>query len=152
MTEAIGDIWQMPDNRPYKNAICITTNNVIKMNGAAVMGRGIAKEANDRFHVNYILARHLQKNGNCVGVLGHFEQNGHAFYLLSFPTKWHWKNPSDYALIQTSAKEVVQKANELGLEHIYLTQPGCGNGGLYWPDVKKRIEPILDRRFTVVRK
>ena len=41
-----GDMWDSYDD---VNMFCITTNNAIKKNGALVMGRGIAKEAKDRF-------------------------------------------------------------------------------------------------------
>lgn len=147
-----GNIWDMPDDTPQKNAICVTTNGIIKKNGEAVMGRGIAKDANDRFHVAGILADHLRRKGNCLGVLGYFETRGHAFYLLSFPTKHDWRNPSDIHLIQKSAKELVRFTDKHQLSHVYLTPPGCGNGRLEWTDVKTVLEPLFDNRFIIVEK
>lgn len=42
-----GDIFALPKH--HMEAVCITTNGIVKKNGCAVMGAGIAKEANMRF-------------------------------------------------------------------------------------------------------
>lgn len=139
------DIFTMPKGK--NEAMCVTTNGIIKTNGEAVMGRGIAKAVNDKYHVAKILADHLKNHGNIPCDLGIY--NG--FHVLSFPTKNDWRKNSDPELIRQSAKYLVQLANQLQLSKIYVPKPGCSNGHLDWnKQVKPVIEPILDDRFIII--
>ena len=45
MIEVFGDAWELSKD----HFLCITTNGEVKINGQAVMGKGIAKEAANRF-------------------------------------------------------------------------------------------------------
>lgn len=141
------NIFEFPDNQ--NNAVCITTNSVIKRNGHAVMGAGIAKEANSRYNLSKELAEHLQSSGNVPHI---FKTTGkNDCKLISFPTKYDWQNPSSLTLIQRSAKLLVELCNINHISECYLTPPGCGCGGLDWKtQVKPVLEPILDNRFIVV--
>lgn len=140
------DIFSVPSLHDGTEAICVTTNGIIKANGHAVMGRGIALQANNLYHVSSTLANHLKVHGNVPGNLGVF--NG--VYILSFPTKNDWRDDSDIELIKNSAHLLVDMADRLHLKTIYLPKPGCANGRLNWEDVKPVIEAILDDRFVVV--
>lgn len=140
------DIFQLPSHRDGTEGLCVTTNGMIKNNGHAVMGRGIALQANNRYHVSAKLAEHLRKNGNVAADLGIY--NG--VHVLSFPTKHDWRDNSDIELIKESAKQLMIIADNLGLTTIYLPKPGCANGHLNWNDVKPVIDAILDDRFIVV--
>lgn len=125
--------------------VCITTNGVIKQNGEAVMGAGVAEEAALRFpELPKLLGQYLAKYGNRVFWFPEWR-------LITFPTKKHFKWPSQIGLIKTSAEQLVELCNKRGLEGpIYLPRPGCGKGRLDWNDVRKHLEPILDDRFIVV--
>lgn len=128
-------------------AICVTTNGIIKRNGEAVMGAGIAKSVNTRYNVARILANHLRANGNIPTDLGIYD----GFHILSFPTKNNWRDDSDIELIKNSAKLLVRLADRLKLTKIYTVKPGCNNGHLDWEtQVRPAIENILDDRFTVI--
>ena len=70
-------------------AVCVTTNGIVKQNGCAVMGKGIALEADNLFHVSGKLGQYLQTYGNRPFNLGVAILNGIPFYLFSFPTKHH---------------------------------------------------------------
>ena len=146
MIETTGDLFQQ-----IADAICITTNATIKKNGCAVMGAGCAKTARDRFtDIDEILAEHLQRNGNVVGIL----TNGkHPFVapwkIYSFPTKHNWWDDSDLDLIIRSAQQLVSISGNK--EKIIIPRPGCHNGRLKWTNVKKVLEPILnDDRFVII--
>lgn len=139
------DIFKMPHGE--HEAMCVTTNGIIKNNGEAVMGRGIAKSVNDRYKVSYALARHLREHGNTPCDLGIHD----GFHVLSFPTKHDWRNDSSIQLIGQSAERLMALADSLGLEKIYLTKPGCANGHLDWElQVRPVLEGILDDRFIVI--
>lgn len=132
-------------------AICVTTNGQIRTDGRAVMGRGIALQADKLFNLAPRLAKYLMKYGNRCFNMGVYEYCGQRYSIITFPTKHHWKDRSDINLICKSCKELVQICNKLGFTKCYLTPPGCGNGGLsYERDVRPHIVNILDNRFVVI--
>lgn len=141
------DIFMMPGG--YKDAVCITTNGIIKNDGKAVMGAGIAKQANIVYKLDAELATHLQNSGNVPYVFNKKGHNGGC--LISFPTKYNWKDKSDIHLIERSAQLLAELCDRRKIRYCYLTPPGCGCGGLDWEtEVKPVIEKYLDDRFTVV--
>ena len=144
MIEIIGDIWVQKCDW-----LCVTTNGVIKADGKAVMGKGIALQTAQRYpNISTILAQKLKDRGNIVSPL--LFANGK--WIISFPTKLDWRMPSDINLIKQSAiqlKEAFDK--QIKKPIIMLPRPGCSNGGLKWEDVKEVIEPILiDDRIILI--
>lgn len=139
MLEEFGDFWTIQGD-----ARCITTNGVLRSNGDAIMGKGMALQAKQRYpKIEFTLGRLIQKYGNHVFYLG----NG----LISFPTKYDWRDSkSDIGLIKRSAMELVSlfkgdvpiksKSNR----RILLTRPGCGSGNLNWTDVRPILQTILN--------
>ena len=132
-------------------AVCITTNGIVKQNGCAVMGKGIALQADNLFHVSGKLGQYLQTYGNRPFNLGVATLNGIPFYLFSFPTKHHWKEDSDITLICDSAQKIVEMCDKFNVQKCYLPLVGCGCGNLNWDNtVKPWLSQILDNRFIVV--
>lgn len=136
-------------------AACVTTNGVVRKDGRAVMGRGIAKEADDLFHVSGKLAQLLNQYGNRAFNLGKYNRNDNGavsvFTLFTFPTKHHWKDDSDITLICKSAEELIQMCDKFGITRCYLPPVGCGNGNLNWEvTVQPWLSNMLDDRFVVV--
>jgi O-acetyl-ADP-ribose deacetylase (regulator of RNase III) len=128
------------------DAICITTNGIVKKNKEAVMGAGIALEASNRFpELPKILGQKLIELGNKVFLLHEDE----SYSIVSFPTKNHWKDKSDLKLIKKSILELVKLTQEKGWNKIVLPRPGCGNGGLDWKEVKKYVSYLDDRFFII---
>ena len=141
MIESKSDIWN--SDAGY---ICVTTNGIVKRDGALVMGAGIAKQARDRYPgIDKFF-------GHCVNELGNvpfvFKCTGVGARIISLPTKHHWKDKSDLKLIVESVSSI--KNYMVPDDTIALTRPGCALGGLDWEStVKPAIEPLLDDRFTV---
>lgn len=151
MKEIKGNIWELAKNE----IICITTNGDRKKNGQAIMGKGIAKEAKDRWMFLPIwLGEHIKENGNTVCSLGTRQFGENWYKLYSFPTKHHWYEKSDINLIEQSAKRLVKIVEGSSNDPVYIPRPGCGNGQLDWEtEVKPVIETILiDDRFIIVSK
>ena len=149
MIEIYGDLWL---HRPA-DARVITTNGYVRNDGAAVMGRGCAKQAKDLFPgVEYSLGQALDRYGNHVSKI--WTIHGKT-PLYSFPVKHHWSQQASEQLIEQSANELVaiidlHSQSVQQLNAIVLPRPGCGNGNLAWEIVKLIIEPILDNRFHVI--
>lgn len=146
MIEVIGDLWTYPC--PTK---VITTNGDVNKAGLAVMGRGVALQAAEKWpHIRKYLAQRLTE-GNVVHSLGSFDVWGGSIHLISFPVKHHWHEKADLGLIQQSAVQLVKWmdiAPSLNRE-VVMPRPGCGNGGLSWAEVKPVID-WLDDRFLII--
>jgi hypothetical protein len=137
--EISGDIWDYLGEA----VICLTTNGLVNKKGEAVLGRGCARQAAEHFpDLPARLGALLAGGGNHVHLLG----DG----LVSFPVEESpWANP-DLRLIRRSAEELRAKADLEGWTRIVVPRPGCGGGGLGWPEVRPLLEDILDDRFMVI--
>lgn len=138
MIEQIGDLWEAHKDG---NWVAVTTNGDLRKDGENVMGKGIALQAKQRFpDLPKRIGAGIAANGNHVQV---FED----IKVISFPTKYSWRYHSSLLLIKQSAEELSQ-LDLLG--QVYMPRPGCGEGRLYWPDVRPIIKPILDDRFVIL--
>jgi len=144
--EITGDIW---DYHKKGHWIVITTNGNVKTNGEAVMGKGIALQAKQRYpDLPLMLGKQIQQVGN---VLHHWGQEG----LLFLPTKHNWWEKSDLELIEMGIQQLKDFFDKIIKDYptpIYLVRPGCSSGGLDWKDVKPILEKYLDNRFVVVER
>ncbi len=147
MLELKDDIWNYAD----KGWIVVTTNNVVKRDGEAVMGAGIALEAARRFPaLPKELAERMKSNGHRIH---YFQEYG----IVAYPTKFHWKDKSDLNLIIAGAVQLKADVNTFRYQQrpvkYYLPRLGCGNGGLEWHNVAKAVQPYLDEpEFIFVSK
>lgn len=127
--------------------VCVTTNGIVKNNGELVMGGGCAKSFKDRIpNLPTILGEKVKLKGNICLVAGSIENT----YIVSFPTKHHYKDNSDLDLIIQSAKRIVQIADYYKAQKIYIPSPGTGLGNLPKEVVYKALESILDDRFVLI--
>lgn len=142
MREVEGDLWEFP-----AAARAVTTNGDCKMDGTAIMGRGIALQAKERYpFLPRQLGEKLKRHGNHVFDLGEWD----GVRLFSFPTKHHWRDAlSDMELIKQSCRELrgyVKKG-----EIVAMPRPGCGNGGLAWAAVRPVLQELLpEDNFIIV--
>jgi len=140
MFEIRGNLWQQP------GAKCITTNGNVNRRGEAVMGRGCALQAKQRYpKLAQEFAARILAEGNHVYYFP-------AYQLYTFPVKHNWHDKADLKLIERSAHELVAAADQYTPGAVtVLPRPGCGNGQLSWSDVYPVIEPILTGdRFVIV--
>lgn len=145
------DIFQLPKGNT--EAVAFTTNGIIRKDGRAVVGKGIAKQTNTLFHIDEKLAHFLRQYGNRAFNLGQYQNTstGAVFTLFTFPTKYDWKEDSDITLICKSAEQLMQMSDKFKITRCYIPPVGCGCGNLNWENtVKPWVSQILDDRFTVV--
>jgi hypothetical protein len=118
------------------------------------MGAGIAKDFRDKFRdIDMEWGRRIKygvhDTGFMVSTINSSIGGSRLLSIVAFPTKKDWKLDSNLDLISCSALTLENTAKILGWEHILLTRPGCGNGGLDWSVVKQAISH-LDNRFKVI--
>lgn len=135
-------------NKHLYDAVCVTTNSVVKRNGELVMGGGVAKYFAQNYpSLPYKLGQKVKVYGNQPYLL---KIKGDT--IVSFPTKNHYQDPSDLELIKASAIKLAQLATKFRWTKVALPAPGVGLGKLKWNDVKETISPILDNRFIILFK
>lgn len=135
-----GNMWSI---FPATHIFMITTNPVIKNNGGVVMGRGIAKQAKDRWkRLPFVFGKNLQKSGyRNIGRIGDF--NGTSIWW--FMVKSHWAENAKLDIIQASTDMLDENFGN-GIEkelrlRVDLNFPGIGNGGLE----REAVLPILQK-------
>jgi len=176
MLERRGDLWVLA-HQLNADAVCITTNGFCKKDGTAVLGRGCALEAVQRWpELPKIYGHMLKTLGLRVDVMLLRDQD---YHLVAFPVKPvsvrannmstnvlrykrvnyptgtfvpGWAAMADPNLIVKSCLELMNHIDKNKWDITLLPRPGCGNGGLDWNEVKLLITPILDDRVIVVSK
>lgn len=66
-------------------------------------------------------------------------------WVLLFPTKKHWRNPSKIEYIEKGLAKFVENWDRLGADSVAFPRLGCGNGGLDWNVVKPLMEKYLNK-------
>ena len=133
-----GNMWSAFSDADF---FVITTNSFVKANGAAVLGRGIARQARDRFPAFDL------RLGLCISdSVGHLGRYGLIVgrKLGAFQVKYHFRDRADPGLIAYSASKLVEFATARPDQQIHLNYPGIGNGGLPRPVVAPLLDDLPD--------
>lgn len=116
------------------------------VNTVGVMGKGIALLFKETFPDNFKAYAIACKLGE-VQVGRMFVTHRNNMYgpkwIINFPTKKHWRQPSKLEWIQsglTDLKEVIRRND---IRSLALPPLGAGNGGLEWLAVRSIIEESL---------
>lgn len=160
MREGVGDLWS------YLGSawVVIPTNLGWTKEGLNVMGAGVAREAARRFptlpHVYGIDCMHFKSEPRVVSydvmLLPGMVRTGR---VVCFPTKplnvdaphLSWRSPASLALIERSADQLAQMAQDHAAE-VALPLVGCGLGGLREVDVLPVLHKyLIQDRFILVR-
>lgn len=117
------------------------------VNTVGVMGKGIALQFKENFPENYRLYREACKNNTLeIGKLLITKESipsGESKTIINFPTKKHWRYPSEYSYIEKGLVSLREEIISRKLHSVALPPLGSHNGGLDWSRVKRMIERIL---------
>ena len=113
------------------------------VNCVGVMGKGLALACKQRFPEMYEEYRRVCDAGQLrPGCLQLWK--GPAQWVLNFPTKQHWRNPSQIEWIEDGLRVLAKNYQAMGITSINVPPLGCANGGLNFErDVKPLIEQYL---------
>lgn len=116
------------------------------VNEVGVMGKGIAMMFREAFPQNTRIYETACKAGEVkVGkmlVTRERDQIGQP-WIINFPTKKHWRNPSKLEWVREGLRDLVQVITDRQIRSIAVPPLGCGNGGLDWRQVREEIELAL---------
>ncbi|MCX5746412.1 MAG: macro domain-containing protein [Proteobacteria bacterium] len=111
------------------------------VNTEGVMGKGLALQFKKAFPEAFSSYDRACKAGEVeVGRMHVVRSLASPHFILNFPTKKHWRNPSRLEYIEAGLRDLVAQVRAFGIRSIAVPPLGCGNGGLDWSDVRPRIE------------
>lgn len=162
MKEVKGNIWQF-----LPAPIVIPTNQGWKKDSTNVMGKGLARQAAERYPSlplllgTYCKERKFYATTWPVEVYSHV--TGEVQLLLCFPTKplmpqapqFSWHGKASVALVKKSLATLALLASTdprlIREEAIYLPLVGCGEGELEEETVLPLLQEALSDKFVLVR-
>ena len=111
------------------------------VNCVGVMGKGIALVFKLRYPSMFEqYQKYCKQNLIAVGKLWIYKGEPTNPWVLNFPTKTHWKLPSEYEYIEKGLQKFVDTYKEKGITSIAFPLLGANNGGL---DKDKIMETML---------
>jgi len=135
ITEAHGDLLNAD-----VDALVNTVNTV------GVMGKGIALQFRRAYPEMFDAYTRACKAGEVQVGRMHVWPTGALTgpkFIVNFPTKKHWRAPSQMAYIDEGLVDLVSVVKEFQIRSIAIPPLGAGNGGLDWAEVRPRIESAL---------
>jgi len=116
------------------------------VNTQGVMGKGIALQFKQTYPDMFKNYQSLCEKGKIdIGVLWIYK-TPHK-WILNFPTKKYWRNPSKAEYIEIGLKKMSEKFNELGIYSIAFPALGCGNGELDWDNT---VKPLMEKYLNKI--
>lgn len=115
------------------------------INCVGVMGKGIALEFKNRYPAMFDKYKSFCDKGVFKpGVLWIYKADD-GKWVLNFPTKVDWKNPSEIEYIEEGLKKFVEIWEDKGIKSIAFPLLGCSNGGLNPDEVIPLMEKYLNQ-------
>ena len=125
-----GDLFQSPAQ------VLVNTVNTV-----GVMGKGVALQFKRHFPEMYAKYRELCEKGDFdVGSLWLYKTPNK--WVLNFPTKRHWRQPSRIEYVESGIKKFVETYSSMGIHSIAFPPLGCGNGQL---DFRSQVQPLMEK-------
>ena len=115
------------------------------INCVGVMGKGLALEFKNRYPAMFDKYKSFCDKGVFKpGVLWIYKAED-GTWVLNFPTKVDWKNPSKIEYIEEGLKKFVEIWQEKSIKSIAFPLLGCTNGGLNPDDIIPIMEKYLNQ-------
>lgn len=120
IVSAVGNIFNAPAEVLVNPVNCV-----------GVMGRGLAFQFKKKFPGNFDMYSVACKRGELTpGKVYTVQERGK--FIVNFPTKDHWKDPSRLEWIETGLDSLIDEICNLELKTVAIPALGCGLGGLDW--------------------
>jgi|SRR5271166_4670242 len=116
------------------------------VNTVGVMGKGIALMFKEAFPKNFEAYEEACKERKVrLGEMFVTESDEliGPKWIINFPTKAHWRFPSQLKWIAKGLTDLKRVLIERGIRSVAVPPLGTGNGGLAWGEVKRLIQSTL---------
>ncbi len=111
------------------------------VNTEGVMGKGIAKEFKKHFPEMFQqYHKFCEEKKLDIGNLWLYKTTNK--WVLSFPTKKSWRNPSKIEYLEKGLQKFVDQYENRGIKSIAFPPLGCGNGELNW---ETQVRPLMEK-------
>lgn len=119
------------------------------VNTVGVMGAGLALAFKKKYPNNFDEYKQKCMDGFDVNTIFITVEDGK--FIVNFPTKLHWKDPSQIGWIKTNLVNLREWCITNKIKSVAIPKLGCGLGGLSWSIVKPIILEIFENiDITVV--
>lgn len=113
---------------------------VNSVNTVGAMGKGIAREFKRIYPEMFRRYQQYCESGQLdVGRLMLYKTK-HK-WILNFPTKKHWRQPSKLSYIELGLQKFVDTSASKGITSVAFPQLGCGHGELDW---ETQVQPLME--------
>ena len=130
ITYVVCDLFQSPAR------VLVNTVNTV-----GVMGKGIAKDFKYIYPDMFKRYQRVCETGDLdIGNLWLYKTTNK--WILNFPTKRHWRQPSHPEYIAKGLDKFVKMYHVHGITSISFPLLGCGNGELDW---ETQVRPIMEQ-------
>ena len=111
------------------------------VNTVGVMGKGLALQFKKAFPDNFRTYERACASGQVVvGRMLVVERPAPPRFIINFPTKADWRQPSKLDYIAAGLVDLAAVVSKLGIKSLAMPALGCGLGGLDWTQVRPLIE------------
>lgn len=115
------------------------------VNCKGIMGKGLALAFKQRYPAMFATYQQECKTGTlAIGKPTLYQAT--TPWILNFPTKDHWRDPSKLAYLEKGLAYLVAHYKEMGIQSIAFPRLGVGLGMLSWDDV----DPLMVRYLTQI--
>lgn len=122
------------------------------INTVGVMGKGLALIYRNKYPVMFAEYRKACFNNEVkIGFMYLWKVPDKDKWIINFPTKEHWRNPSKIEWIIAGLQDLVKVVKEKGFTSLAIAPLGCGNGGLNWTLVKKEILKVCEESLNDIK-
>jgi O-acetyl-ADP-ribose deacetylase (regulator of RNase III) len=132
LTYVDGSLFQSPAR------VLVNTVNVV-----GVMGKGIAKDFK-YFFPEMFREYQLRCENKTIDIGKLYLYRGQHKWVLNFPTKKHWRQPSKPEYVEAGLKAFVVGYARNGITSIAFPRLGCGNGELDW---EEQVRPLMEKHL-----
>lgn len=114
------------------------------VNTVGAMGKGIARDFRQFYPEMYDQYLSLCERGQFQTGQLWLYKTAHK-WILNFPTKQHWRDPSKLEYIEAGLQKFVATYAEKGITSISFPMLGSGLGGLDW---ESQVRPLMERMLA----
>lgn len=112
------------------------------VNTVGVMGKGLAAQFKKHYPTMFRRYKDLCDQKKLRPGILHYSDCD-SYMVINFPTKVHWRNPSDLKYIEKGLLTFIKTYHKRNIRSVAFPPLGCGLGGCKWSDVKPLMEKYL---------